>query len=191
MCIVRPSASFLSESDGMNRSIGDTIGDSLSLSLAYGRRMLTGVTPLIFARYAHPGNQVVESNHPAFVYGHLSLYASRIIEQLGGDASAVTPSAKFQELFSKDAKCQDDPTGTIYPGQEEVTEAFFKSYEACLAVLRSTPDEAFQKPNPAGGRMTEMFPTLGSMQAFYVGGHFMMHIGQISAWRRMQGLGAA
>ena len=41
------------------------------------------------------------------------------------------------------------------------------------------------------GRMTELFPTLGSMQAFYVGGHIMMHLGQISAWRRMQGLGAA
>ena len=46
-------------------------------------------------------------------------------------------------------------------------------------------------PNPSGGRMTELFPTLGSMHAFYTGGHIMMHLGQISAWRRMQGLGAA
>jgi hypothetical protein len=175
----------------MQRSIGNTIGDSLSLSLSYGRRMLTGVTPLIFARYASPGNQFVESNHPAFVYGHLSLYGSRIIEQLGGDASAVTPTARFQELFSKDAKCQDDPSGTIYPPQDEVTEAFFKAYETCLEVLRNAPDEAFQKPNPISGRMTELFPTLGSMHAFYVGGHMMLHIGQISAWRRMQLLGPA
>ena len=177
--------------DFMSRSIGHTIGDSLSLSLSYGHRMLTGVTPLIFARYAAPGGLVIESNHPAFVYGHLSLYGSRVIEQLGGDASSVTPSAKFQELFSKDAKCQDDPSGTIYPGQDEITEAFFKSYETCLDALRHAPDEAFQQPNPSGGRMTELFPTLGSMQAFYVGGHIMMHMGQISAWRRMVGLGAA
>ena len=78
----------------MNRSIGNTIGDSLSLSLAYARRMLAGVTPSTFARYAAPGNQVVESNHPAFVYGHLSLYGSRIIEQLGGDASAHKSGAE-------------------------------------------------------------------------------------------------
>ena len=175
----------------MNRSIGNCIGDSLSLSLAYAQRMLVGVTPLMFARYASPGGQIIESNHPAFVFGHLSLYGSRIIEQLDGDASAVQPTARFQELFSKDAKCQDDPTGAIYPAQEEVTGAFFQSYEACSELLRNAPDEAFQKPNPMPGRMTELFPSLGSMQAFYVGGHIMMHLGQISAWRRMQGLGAA
>jgi hypothetical protein len=26
---------------------------------------------------------------------------------------------------------------------------------------------------------------------FYVGGHMMLHLGQLSAWRRMMGLGAA
>jgi len=175
----------------MHRSIGNTIGDSLSLSLANARKMLTGVTPLNFARYATPGNQVVESNHPAFVYGHLSLYPARILDQLGVDSSAISPPARFQELFSKDATCQDDPTGSIYPSQAEVTEVFFRGYEKCLEILRNTPDEAFQIPNPTPGRMTELFPTLGSMQAFYVGGHLMLHIGQISAWRRMQGLGPA
>ncbi len=175
----------------MSRSIGNTIGDSLSLSLAYSRRMLTGVTPLNFARYASPGNQIIESNHPAFVYGHLSLYASRIIDQLGGDAHAVAPTARFQAAFSKDAQCMDDPTGEIYPSMDDITNAYFKGYEACLEVLRAAPDSAFQKPNPSVGRMTELFPTLGSMQAFYVGGHIMMHLGQVSAWRRMLGLGAA
>lgn len=183
--------SFPRESNAMHRSIGNTIGDSLNLSLAYARRMLTGVTPLIFARFATPGNLVIESNHPAFVYGHLSLYPTRIMEQLGGDSSSITPPAKFQEVFSRDAICVDDPTGTIYPVQEDVTDTFFKGYEACLELLRSTPDEVFQVPNPMPGRMTELFPSLGSMHAFYVGGHMMMHLGQISAWRRMQGLGAA
>lgn len=175
----------------MSRSIGNTIGDALSLSLTYARRMLVGVTPEQFGRFASPGHQVVESNHPAFVYGHLSLYASRIIEQLGADASTLVPSERFQAAFSKDAQCVDDPTGSVYPTMEEVTAAFFQGYEACLEVLRNTPDEAFQQPNPAGGRMTDLFPTLGSMQAFYAGGHIMFHFGQVSAWRRMQGLGAA
>lgn len=175
----------------MNRSLGNSMADSLNLSLAYARRMLTGVTPLIFARFATPGNQVIESNHPAFVYGHLSLYPARIIEQLGGDPSSVMPPAKFQELFSKDAICVDDPSGAVYPVQEDVTDTFFKGYETCLELLRKTPDEKFQVPNPMPGRMTELFPSLGSMHAFYVGGHMMMHLGQISAWRRMQCLGAA
>lgn len=72
-----------------------------------------------------------------------------------------------------------------------VTAAFFDGYKAALPVLRSLPDEAFQAVNPLGGRMTDLFPTLGSLQAFYCSGHMMMHLGQISAWRRMMGLGAA
>lgn len=175
----------------MPRSFGNTIADSLNLSLNYARRMLAGIAPETFARFAQPGGQIIESNHPAFVYGHLSLYAGRIVEQLGGDASSLKPSDRFQQLFSKDAKCQDDPEGTLYPSQQEITDFFFRVHEAALAALRSAPDEPFQQPNPAGGRMTELFPTIGSQQAFYVGGHMMMHFGQVSAWRRMQGLGAA
>ena len=175
----------------MSRTLGNTIADSLGLSLTYAKRMLTGVTPLVCGKMARPGNQLVDSNHPAFVYGHLSLYASRIVEQLGGDASGIRPSERFQQLFSKDAKCQDDPQGTIYPPMDEITDFFFRAYEAALTALRAAPDDALQQPNPAGGRMTELFPTIGSQQAFYVGGHIMMHLGQVSAWRRMQGLGAA
>ena len=74
----------------------------------------------------------------------------------------------------------------------EVTQVYFDGYKAALGgVLRSLPDDAFQAVNPLGGRMTDLFPTLGSLHAFYCGGHMMMHLGQVSAWRRMMNLGAA
>ena len=57
--------------------------------------------------------------------------------------------------------------------------------------LREAKDETLQQANPGEGRMVELFPTIGSMHAFYAGGHMMVHLGQLSAWRRMQGLGAA
>jgi hypothetical protein len=57
--------------------------------------------------------------------------------------------------------------------------------------LRSTPDATFEQANPATGRMAQLFPTLGSVQAFYCGGHLMMHLGQMSTWRRIEGMGAA
>jgi len=85
----------------------------------------------------------------------------------------------------------DDPENTIYPGMDAVTAFFFESYKAALAAIQATSDETFQQPNPLGGGMTERFPTLGSMHNFYIGGHVMLHIGQMSAWRRMQGLGSA
>lgn len=172
----------------MFRSLGNTIADSLGLTLGYAERLQSGLTPERFARFAAPGGQVVESNHPAFIFGHLSLYAPRIVEQLGGDAAAIKPAGKFIEVFSKDAKCTDDPDGTIYPAMQEVIEAFTTGYQQAVEALRAADDALLQQPNPLGGRMTELFPTLGSMHGFYVGGHAMMHLGQLSAWRRMEGL---
>jgi hypothetical protein len=172
----------------MPRSLGNTIADSLDLTLGYAKRLRSGLTAERFARLAAPGGQTVDSNHPAFVYGHLSLYGSRIVEQLGGDAAAIKPSEKFAEVFSKDARCVDDPDGTIYPAMEEVLQVFDHGYDAALEALRAADDALLQQPNPLEGRMAELFPTLGSMHGFYVGGHAMMHLGQLSAWRRMEGL---
>ena len=172
----------------MSRSVGQTIADSLSLSLGYAKRMLVGVTPEQFGRLASPGGQVVISNHGAFSYGHLALYGSKIVEQLGGDTSAIVPPASFAAVFSKDAQCVDDPQGTIYPAMDEITRVFFQGYEAALVALQAAPDEVFQQPNPGQGRIVELFPTMGSMHTFYCGGHLMMHLGQVSAWRRMLGL---
>lgn len=150
---------------------------------------MAGVTPQNFARFAAPSGHVIESNHPAFIFGHLSLYAPRVVEQLGQDAAAITPPEAFNEVFSKDAKCVDDVDGTIYPDMSLVTDSFFNGYQAALDALQNASDETLQQSNPTG--MAERFPTIGSMHGFYVGGHMMIHLGQLSAWRRMQNLGPA
>ena len=133
---------------------------------------------------------MIESNHPAFIYGHLSLYSPRVIEATGGDAAAFQPSAKFLEVFSKDAKCVDDPDGSIYPAMTEITEALFAGYRAAVESLETAEDDLFVVANP-NEVMREKFPTQGAMLGFYVGGHFMLHMGQMSAWRRASGLGPA
>jgi hypothetical protein len=41
------------------------------------------------------------------------------------------------------------------------------------------------------GRMKELFPTVGAAVNFLVVGHTQSHLGQISVWRRLMGLGSA
>lgn len=173
----------------MTRSLGNVIADSLAVSLGYSERLLKGVAADRFARFAAPGGVVVESNHPAFIYGHLSLYAPKVLQQIGHPSPTVPEH--FNLAFSKDASCRDDAEGDLYPPMDEVLGFFREGYRMVTAALRSSDDEAFQRPNPAEGRMREMFPTIGSVQAFYCGGHMMMHLGQMSGWRRMEGLGSA
>lgn len=170
----------------MARTLGNVIADSLGVSLGYADRLLRGVPPERFARFAAPGGVTVESNHPAFIYGHLSLYAPKVLLQIGHPAPPVPEH--FDVVFSKDAECRDDPDGDLYPAKDAVLDFFHEGYRMVTAGLRSTPDEAFEKANPAEGRMRELFPTIGSVQAFYCGGHMMMHLGQMSGWRRMEGL---
>ena len=171
-------------------NIGPMIAASARLGLGYAERLLKDVTPQQFARFAAIGDTVIESNHPAFIYGHLSLYAPRVIEQVGGDASKFLPSEEFNKLFSHEAKCVDDPDGSIYPPMDEVTTALLDGYRAAANALEIADDDVFTVENP-NEAMRAKFPTKGAMHAFYIGGHFMLHIGQMSAWRRAMGLGPA
>jgi len=173
----------------MKRSLGNIIADSLQVSIGYAERLLKDVPAVRFARFASAGGVAVEANHPAFIYGHLSLYAPKVLIQIGHPAPAVPD--QFDLMFSKDASCRDDVDGDLYPSMDEITSFFFEGYRMVSGAVRSTPDSTFEQENPATGRMAQLFPTLGSVQAFYCGGHLMMHLGQMSTWRRIEGLRAA
>ena len=168
--------------------IGSMIADSAKLCLGYAEKLVAGIPADKFARFADIGGQTIESNHPAFVLGHLSIYPSRIVTDLGGDASAVAPSEKYEALFSPSATCLDDPDGKLYPAMEEIKEKFFAAHQAAIEALLAAEDDEFAAENP-NEAMRAKFGTKGSMHAFYLGGHVMIHMGQISAWRRATGLG--
>lgn len=169
----------------MARSQGLCIADSLKLTLGYAERLLTGISADQFARLANVGGTVVNSNHPAFILGHLAIYSPRVAHELGGDV--VTIPESFEPVFSHTVTCVDDPNASIYPTMDEVTSVFFEGYQKALAALETATDEQFAAVNPTEA-MIPKFPTIGSMHAFYVGGHMMIHLGQLSAWRRMMGM---
>lgn len=175
----------------MSQSIGNMIADSMEMELRYANSLVAGVTAEQFARFATPGGELIESNHPSFCLGHLTLYAIRMLDQMGKPTAEFGVCEKYATAYSKDAKCVDDADGSVYPPMDEVMGKFNACYNAAVEALREVSDETLQGENPAGGRLTELFPTLGSVFGFYSGGHMMVHLGQMSAWRRMMGLGAA
>ncbi len=181
---------FPTTKESIVSNIGPIIAASARLGLGYAERLLSDVKPDQFARFATIGDTVIESNHPAFIYGHLSLYSSRVISEVGGDASAFEPAENWIKVFSKDAKCVDDPDGSIYPSMDEVTAALLDGHRAAADALEAAPDDVFLTAN-ANEAAKAKFPTTGAMLGFYVGGHFMLHMGQMSAWRRAVGLGPA
>ncbi len=168
--------------------IGEMIAASATPGILMARRLLAGVTPQNYARLARPGGVVVPSNHAAFVLGHLALYPARTMERLGRRDPGVECPAAYVALFEAGVECRDDPDGSIYPSLEELSERYFSGYEKAQRAVHDAADEVFSAPNPAEGRSREMLPTLGAVFAFYLGGHVMNHLGQLSAWRRCLGL---
>lgn len=170
--------------------IGSILSQTAGLTIGYAERLLVGVDPGSFARFARLGGQEIKANHAAWVYGHLSLYSPRVLTHLGQTDTLRVP-AGFEELFKNGAECRDDPDGTIYPTMQKIREFFFDGYSLAIARIAEADDALLAGPNPTEGRMRELFPTLGAMLNFYLTGHAQMHLGQISTWRRAMGLPAA
>lgn len=163
-------------------------------SRGYSKVLLAGIEPAQFARKPRfesaGGVKVVDTNHPAFVFGHLSIYPARLFTLLGPSPAAVEPPAGWTDLFKAGAACHDDVEGTIYPAMNALTEHFFKAHDAAIEHVRGLSDEVFARANP-NEQARERFPTVGVLVNFYLNAHVMMHMGQVSAWRRCLGLPSA
>ena len=172
-------------------SSGSIIADASNVAQRYATRLLKDIPADRFARFAEPGGETVVANHPAFIFGHLCLYPLKVVELLGKDTASVQPPTGYEELFSKTATCQDDPEQSIYPAADEIQAFYEASYQIALQAVREASDEQLAGENPIDSPMKEVCPTLGSLLNFYLLGHVTTHLGQLSTWRRMEGMAPA
>lgn len=165
-------------------------------SRGWGDKLLAGVTKENYARKPHLHRDgspfVIECNHPAFILGHLGLYPSKVAQVLGLEAAPFMAPAGFEDLFKNGAPCRDDPAGTIYPKLEAITAQYTVPYDAIIERVSTLEDGAFSAPIPdAFERFRANFPSAGGVAMFLLNNHQMMHLGQLSTWRRCMGLGPA
>ncbi len=156
---------------------------SARFCLMFADLLLKGVSPEQFRR--KPAG--VNCNSAVFNYGHLTLYPDMVIELLGRD-DLLDPDERFTRLFSRDVPCVDDPDGKIYPPMDEIVGRFRTRYEVALEALESADESVLSEPNPRE-RNRDHLPTKRDAITFYLTGHMMMHLGQVSTWRRCMGLG--
>jgi hypothetical protein len=169
-------------------AIGNILVDASSVAMRYAKRLTSDIPSEKFGRLATPGGVLIQSNHPAFVIGHLALYPSKAMHLLKLDPGATNPSERFVAVFSKDSSCIDDSSGTTYPAKDELLQFFDQAYTAVRQAIREASDELLLSATADDSPMKSLFPTVGAMLAFYIDGHVLMHLGQVSAWRRMQGM---
>ncbi|MCC6425264.1 MAG: DinB family protein [Phycisphaerales bacterium] len=171
-------------------AFADSITHAAKRSRTYAERLLKDVRPDQFARKPIVAGVPIDTNHPAFVYGHLALYPAKIAQMIGKDIPGIASPPGHEDLFKNGAPCQDDPLGTIYPGMDTLTRHYFNAYDTVIAAVSTLPDDIFARETP-DPRYREFMPLVGSITLFLLNNHVMVHLGQISAWRRCMGLGAA
>lgn len=172
-------------------TLAGVLHSNAQISLSYAEGLLKDVRPADFARKPRSDGSVVDTNHPAFVYGHLSVYAPRMALIAGLGEGVVQLPTGFEELFAAGKECRDDPSGSIYPAMSTITNAFFDGHRRVLAKIAELDDASLGAPHGRPGDFAAKFPSRAAMLAFLLGGHIMSHLGQVSAWRRCLGLPSA
>jgi len=124
-------------------------------------------------------------NHPAFVLGHCAYYAGVCVAMLGG---TVEFSGNEATLFDENAQCLDD--ADRYPSKDECLAHFTDRCTMAADYLESCDPEILER-SAEGTPFEGRFSTLGQVAAFMLMGHPSFHLGQISAWRRVAGMGSA
>ena len=123
-------------------------------------------------------------NHPAWTLGHLGATSDALAGMLG------LPST-FPDAWREACRMGSIPSGEAadYPGKAELLEQLRAQHQRVAAAVAAVDDERLQQPTPP--RLRERFPTIGDFAAALMTMHEGHHLGQLAAWRRALGLGAA
>lgn len=148
-------------------------------NLDYGPKLVADLTDeqMIF----QPVSVGAPANHPAWIFSHLNVYLPVI--------AAVIQGNEFEDpkphKFGMQSKPESD--ASLYDSKETLVNAFVAGHER-VAELLSQQGEAALSHQILLPRWQSNMPTSAIALPYLMFNHENMHLGQLSAWRRIQGL---
>ena len=120
-------------------------------------------------------------NHPAWVLSHLNVYHP-VIE-------AVIKGELFDDPKGHPFGMQSKPKTdrSVYASKDELVSAFVHGHEKVANALSAASETVFDQPVVLE-RWQQFMPTAGVALPYLMLVHENTHFGQLSAWRRVQGL---
>ena len=149
-------------------------------NLQYGQRLVADLTDEQMTLQPAPDGSA-PSNHPAWVFSHLNAYLPVIQSVIKGEEFEDPKQHPFGML----SKPESD--SSIYRPKDELVQEFVGGHEAVEKLLNNCSDEIFQQSVKLP-RWSEVMPIAGVALPYVMLNHENMHLGQVSAWRRIQGL---
>ena len=121
------------------------------------------------------------ANHPAWVFSHLNAYLP-VIEALIRGEEFADPK---DHPFGMQSAPQSDRS--IYASKEQLVSTFVQGHEVVRDLLESADESVLIRPVKLP-RWENVMPKVGIALSYVMLNHENMHLGQLSAWRRVQGM---
>jgi hypothetical protein len=156
----------------------DPLLHTWNLNLGYAKRLVADIPDDKMTLQPAP-----EMNHAAWVLGHLACTADMLGAMIG--TKPVCP-ADWASRFDWNSSPSSD--ASQYPTKATLLKALEDAHAQVAAALPSVPESRWQEATPIEA-VRGFLPTLGDCFVFVMAAHENMHLGQLSAWRRVQGMG--
>ncbi len=126
-----------------------------------------------------------KTNHAAWVLGHLVMVDHAFLSLLSGQPIPAWIDADYKAIYGMKSEPVADKSK--YKPKQFYIDHLATTHAQIVARLKEMKPADFQAPHPDPARR-ERFPTIGHAVMFYGTWHEAYHSGQLSTWRRVQGL---
>lgn len=128
-----------------------------------------------------------KTNHPAWVLGHLLLVEYSFLNLITGEAVPAFVDDAWRKTYGGGSQPVADKSA--YKPKAFYVEKLAEAREKILAKLKTITPAELQREHPDPNRRNR-WPTVEHAITFYGTWHEAYHAGQLSTWRRVQGLPA-
>ena len=147
---------------------------------AYGASLIADLDQAQMTQQVAPDGQAA-ANHPAWVYSHLGVYVP-VIEAIIKNETFADPK---EHKFGMQSKPSSD--ASLYASKEQLLADFEFGHDRVAQLLQEAGDAVLDNKITLA-RWEPVMPTASLALPYLMLNHENVHLGQISAWRRVQGL---
>ena len=146
----------------------------------YGPKLVADLEPAQMTVQLAPKDGL-PANHPAWIFSHLNVYHPVIAGIIKGERFEDPKDHPFGMLS------RPESDSSLYASREELVEQWVSGHDQISELLASSDDSVFARQIQLP-RWQEIMPTAAMALPYLMFNHENSHLGQLSAWRRIQGL---
>ena len=149
-------------------------------NLDYGQRLIADLSDEQMTMQP-AGHGLAPANHAAWVFSHLNTYLPIIAALIDGSPFDDPKDAPF----GMNSKPVND--AGVYESKQDLLRAFVNGHQHVSELLDNATIDVFDRPIPLE-RWKSRMPTVGVALPYLMLNHENLHLGQLSCWRRVQGM---